>query len=621
MRLAVHVEAHLALGAHGRDHRVRDRLTETEVQVRRVRTSAARVHRHEATLVGGLTVDHRHVQRHRTDGRSRGGQSTLVQHRELQRGSVAATVTDLGRTHTTDVLTRVEHARRSQGGEGGGRRRERHHEQVDVGAATAGATNVAGARSNQHHALTSGRVVVQVGQRAVRVGRVTGGVRRDQLGRAQHRVVQVHVEAVVAVVGRDEVVVGLVGDEAAVGRDPRSGGRGGRLTRGDLAHQTDHRARAAVVPQVHAFGRTGVAGQQVEAGVGLERDAIAIGGNRWRVLRVDQRRRGWCSVRLHAGVGHIGHRRSTHLADHQSTHGSRRADHVDGVGHESHLRSVSIECRQVTAAFGATGGERAHPHRGCRDASERVHVHVGAEVQVVHVEVLVRHERDLGAVTAEPRRVGTVAGRDVLLEIRVVRNAHHADRHGVGRSELVEDAVGIRVTVDHVHVRRAVRIGDVELVLGHVRHPAPGGADLRVVAVQTGSAFGAVRGDAESRDRGAVGDEHVDGTVGVTGDQVARQRLEDRPANATGRQRGGHTAGITDAGLAHTTVGISATGVQNQSCGGGQRGRRSGCGPHRTRPERTHEAGHHEITETLLHQSSFRLMIELMGQRALFRRQ
>ena len=621
MRLAVHVEAHLALRTHRRDHRVGHRLTRHEVQVRRVGPRPTRVHRHEPTLIGSLTGHHGHVQRHRTDGGCRCGQTPLVQNRELQRGTVAATVADLVGSHTADVLTSVEHTRGRQGGERGRRRRERNAEQVDVRASSTGAPDVAGTRGHQHNALARGGVVVQVCQRTVRISRVSGGVRRNQLSRAQHRVVQEHVEFVVVVVRRDEVIVGFVSDEATVGRDPRSSCRSGRLTGGDLADEAHHRARSPVVPQVHTLGRAGVSGQQIEARVGLEGDAVAVGRDGRGVLGVDQRRRRRGAVGLHAGVGGRRHRRRADGADHQATDRSRRTDHVGRVGHERHLGAVGTDGRQITATLTTAGGERTHPHRRGGSAPKGVRVHVGAEVQVLLVEVFVGDERDLRAVTAELGRIRAVARRDVLAERGVVRNAHHADRDRSGLTELVERTVGVGVTVDHVHVGSTVGIEIVELVLRHVRHLAAGRADVRVVAVQTRATLRAVGRHAETRHGGAVGDEHIDGTVGIARDEVARQRLERRPARARRGERGGDSTGFTDTCFTDSTVGIATTGVEHQASRVGQGGRRGGRGPHRTRPERGNQSTQDEITETLLHQSSLRLMIELMGQSALFKRQ
>ena len=66
---AVHVKADRARGGDWSDHRVGDRLTGHEIEVRRLRPRSAREHRHVAAAFGWvLGVGHCHVQRQR--GRS-----------------------------------------------------------------------------------------------------------------------------------------------------------------------------------------------------------------------------------------------------------------------------------------------------------------------------------------------------------------------------------------------------------------------------------------------------------------------------------------------------------------------------------------------------------------------
>ena len=109
MRLTEHVEAHLPLRRHRRNHRVRDRVTRHEVQIRRIRTNPTREHGH-IPATRRLTINDRHIHRHRRHTRRRHASNPT--NRQLANSARAIQRPHLQRTTS---IKRTERTERGKG--------------------------------------------------------------------------------------------------------------------------------------------------------------------------------------------------------------------------------------------------------------------------------------------------------------------------------------------------------------------------------------------------------------------------------------------------------------------------------------------------------------------------
>ena len=92
MCFAVHVETHLPITAHRRDHRVRNRHPRREIEIRCIRTSTTREHRHKPTKIVRLRRHRSHIQRN--SRHTRRWNATSTSHPQLTNRTTAIQLTD-----------------------------------------------------------------------------------------------------------------------------------------------------------------------------------------------------------------------------------------------------------------------------------------------------------------------------------------------------------------------------------------------------------------------------------------------------------------------------------------------------------------------------------------------